>query len=586
MVASCKPPYTEAEMAAHLTAGYCAATGTYSSRHPPLATVTASSFPEYLFPSLLKFPTDRPAFIDASTGAALSFTDVRTLSLKVATALSALGLRRGHVALLLAPNSLYFPVISLGVLSLGAVLSTANPLLTPHELADQARDSEPFLVLTTSELAPKLSSLTASRVVLTDQLLAGIDDRDAWACTSDIGRDDPALLFYSSGTTGKSKGVVSTHGNVIAAAAFLQHVWRRDDGGGGYVDVYGCVLPMFHMFGFSAFVLGTPSTGATAVLVPGRFSVDRLLAAMEEHRVTRLLVVPPMVVQMAKVAAGEPSSTSTRRLCLREVLSSGAPLQREPMARFRSCFPRVRLAQCYGLTETTGIVTMCDLPRLLHDNDGVEFSDEPSSISIGRLVPSTVARIVDVESGEALPLNRVGELWIRGPSVMQGYLRREEATAAALVRDASDPAEDDGRRWLRTGDLCYVDSRGLVHVVDRIKELIKYKAYQVAPAELEDVLAAHPDIHDVAVAPYPDEEAGEIPVACVFRKPGSNHLLAQDVLSFVQSKVAPYKRIRKVVFVDCIPRSASGKILRAQLKSFLRTCEMHGGAELQCTTRH
>ncbi|RLM54752.1 putative 4-coumarate--CoA ligase-like 8 [Panicum miliaceum] len=487
---------------AHLTAGYCAATGTYSSRHPPLATAAAASFPDYLFPRLLTFPP--PAFVDACTGATLSFPDLRTLSLKAAAALSALGLRRGHVALLLAPSSLHFPAVSLGVLSLGA-------------------------------------------------LLAGLAGHDAWAAgASSIGRDDPALLFYSSGTTGRSKSVVSTHGNVIAAAAFLQHVWRRR-GGGDAEDVYGCVLPMFHMFGFSAFVLGTPAIGATAVLVPGRFSVDRLMAAMEEHRVTRLLAVPPMVVQMAKkLAAGEPSPTSSaRRLCLREVVSSGAPLQRDHMARFASCFPRVSLVQCYGLTETTGIVTMCDLSPLPHGNgngDGVESSNKPppASISIGRLVPSTEARIVDAESGESLPPNRVGEL----------------AT-------------------------CSVDSRGLVHVVDRIKELIKYKAYQVAPAELEDVLAAHPDIHDAAVAPYPDEEAGEIPVACVVRKPWSNQPQAQDVLSFVQSKVAPYRKVRRVVFVDCIPRSPSGKILRAQLKSFLRTttCEMHGGAELQATTR-
>ncbi|CAL5047670.1 unnamed protein product [Urochloa decumbens] len=595
MATPCNPPCTETETetASYLTAGYCAATGTYSSHHHPLATnaATATSFPDYLFPRLLAFPPDRPAFVDASTGAALSFAGLRARSLGAAAALRGLGLRRGHIALLLAPTSLTFPVVSLGVLAAGAVLSTANPLLTPEEIAAQARDSQPFLVLTTAELAPKLSSLLAAAspppaVVLIDDLLAGVNDdghaeeEESFAAAV-VGRDDPALLFYSSGTTGRSKGVVSSHGNAIAAAALLQGVWRRD-------DVYGCVLPMFHMFGFSAFVLGTPAMGATAVLVPGRFSMERLMAAMEEHGVTRLLAVPPMVVQMAKeVAAGEAesSASSAERLRLREVVSSGAPLQREHMARFRSCFPRVSLVQCYGLTETTGIVTMCDLPPLLHDNDGgVEScNNEPSSISIGRLVPSTEARIVDVDSGESLPPNRAGELWIRGPSVMQGYLRSEEATAAALVTPTG--ALDGGGRWLRTGDLCYVDSGGHIHVVDRIKELIKYKAYQVAPAELEDVLAAHPDISDAAVAPYPDEEAGEIPVACVVRKPGREQLLAQDVLSFVESRVAPYKKVRRVVFVDRIARSPSGKILRPQLKSFVRTCEiMHGGAELQCTT--
>ncbi|KAL6604870.1 hypothetical protein ACP70R_042814 [Stipagrostis hirtigluma subsp. patula] len=230
---------------------------------------------------------------------------------------------------------------------------------------------------------------------------------------------------------------------------------------------------------------------------------------------------------------------------------------------------------------------MCDMPPLLHDDDDDDDNEEgnsssSSSISIGRLVPSTEAMIVDVESGEALRPNRAGELWIRRPSVMQGYLGNEEATAAALVRRPSD-LEEAGR-WMRTGDLCYIDSVGFVHLVDRIKELIKYKAYQVAPAELEDLLAAHPDIQDVAVAPYPDEEAGEIPVACVVRKSGSGLLQAQEVLSFVQDKVAPYKKIRKVVFVECIPMSPSGKILRAELKSFLRTCATRGTAELQATT--
>ncbi|CAL5042957.1 unnamed protein product [Urochloa decumbens] len=595
MGAPSNPPYTETETddtTSHLTAGYSAATGTYSSSHPPLAAAATvdASFTDYLFPRLLAFPPDRPAFVDASTGATLSFAGLRARSLGAAAALRGLGLCRGHIALLLAPTSLSFPVVSLGVLAAGAVLSTANPLLTPGELAAQARDSQPFLVITTAELAPKLSSLAGTSppaaVVLIDDLLAGIVDdghgEEEESSAAVVGRDDPALLFYSSGTTGRSKGVVSTHGNAIAAAALLQGVWRRD-------DVYGCVLPMFHMFGFSAFVLGTPAMGATAVLVQGRFSVERLMAAMEEHGITRLLAVPPMVVQMAKeVAAGEGSSASSaRRLHLRDVVSSGAPLQREHMARFRSCFPRVTLVQCYGLTETTGIVTMCDLPPLLHDSDddGVESSNnDPSSISIGRLVPSTEARIVDVDSGESLPPNRAGELWIRGPSVMQGYLRNEEATAAALATTAR-ASEDGGGRWLRTGDLCYADSGGHIHVVDRIKELIKYKAYQVAPAELEDVLATHPDISDAAVAPYPDEEAGEVPVACVVRKPGREQLLAQDVLSFVEIRVAPYKKVRRVVFVDRIARSPSGKILRPQLKWFVRTCEiMHGGAELQCTT--
>ncbi|KAF0895118.1 hypothetical protein E2562_006825 [Oryza meyeriana var. granulata] len=297
----------------HLAAGYCAATGVYRSGHPPqFAAVAAASFPEYIFPRLL-LPDRRarPAFVDASTGAALSFADLRALSLRVARALAALGLRRGHVALLLSPNSIHFPALSLAVLSLGALCS----------------------------IPP------AVKRVLIEQLLADVAEDDDHEGTYDppvssIGRDDPALLFYSSGTTGRSKGVVSTHGNAIAMAASLEYAW----GGGGKQqdEVYGCVLPMFHMFGFSSFVQGAAVLGATTVVVPGRFSVAKTMAAMEQYAVTRLLAMPPMVVQMVRAAA---AGESSRRRRLRQVVSSGAPLQREHMARFRSCFPGISLSQ-------------------------------------------------------------------------------------------------------------------------------------------------------------------------------------------------------------------------------------------------
>ncbi|XP_040382272.1 putative 4-coumarate--CoA ligase-like 8 [Oryza brachyantha] len=578
----------------HLAAGYCAATGVYRSGHPPqFAAVTAPSFPAYIFPRLLLPDRQaRPAFVDASDGAALSFRGLHALSRRMARALSALGLRRGHVALLLSPNSISFPALSLAVLSLGAVLSAANPLLTPDELARQADDARPFLVLTTGELAPKLSSIprVAKRVFI-EQLLADSaaedDDHEGRfdPPSSSVGRDDAALLFYSSGTTGRSKGVVSTHGNVIAMAASLERAWG---GGDQHADeAYGCVLPMFHMFGFSSFVMATVALGATTVVVPGRFSVEKTMAAVERYAVTRLLAVPPMVVQMTRAATGEPS----RRMRLRHVVSSGAPLQREHMARFLSCFPGVSLTQCYGLTESTGCVTMSDLPDddrrgvdgvearpSTEMNDAAAAAAEISSnrgatavVSIGRLMPEVEAKIVDPDSGEALPPHRTGELWVRSPSVMRGYLNNETATALALTTAAGS----GGRPWLRTGDLCYVDSRGLVYVVDRLKEMIKYKGYQVAPAELEDVLATHPDVHDAAVAPYPDMDAGEIPVAYVVKKQGSTHLQEDQIMSFVQSKVAPYKKIRKVVFVEAIPRSPSGKILKRQLKCLLQESILH-----------
>uniref|UniRef100_A0A0D3GU20 4-coumarate--CoA ligase n=1 Tax=Oryza barthii TaxID=65489 RepID=A0A0D3GU20_9ORYZ len=462
-----------------------------------------------------------------------------------------------------------------------------------HLAAGYCAATGPFLALVTGELAPKLRSIAPDvKLVLVEQLLADVaaevdDDETLDLPAANIGRDDAALLFYSSGTTGRSKGVVSTHGNAIAMAASLERAW----GGGGekpqqyddHDEAYGCVLPMFHMFGFSSFVMGTAALGATAVVVPGRFSVEKTMAAVEEYGVTRLLVVPPMVVKMVAAAAGD-GEPSRRRLRLRQVVSSGAPLQREHMARFRSCFPAVNLGQHNdnGIDKVEMPPSSTDMTFVAVAATTTEVKERSTAggggggVSIGRLMPDVEAKIVDPDSGELLPPRRTGELWVRGPSTMRGYLNNEEATALALVAAAgSVSVSGGGERWLRTGDLCYVDSPGLVYVVDRVKELIKCNAYQVAPAELEDVLATHPDIHDAAVAPYPDKEAGEIPMAYVVKKQGSGHLQEDEVISFVQNKVAPYKKIRKVVFVDSIPRSPSGKILRRQLKNLLQGSILH-----------
>ncbi|XP_073011994.1 putative 4-coumarate--CoA ligase-like 8 [Typha latifolia] len=523
--------------------GFSSTSGIYRSLYPSPPLHSFTSLTDFLFSNdSPNFSPTKPAFVDASTGASLSYSDLRRLSSSAASALSAAGLRRGHIALLVSTNSISFPLLSLAVLSLGAVLSTANPLLTRSELLSQIRDSDPALVITTLDLALKFEFLGSDGpdLVLIETLIGDLDVNPTVQIGSpDVGPSDPAAMMYSSGTTGKSKGVVSTQGNLIAMAHVLRHLWGEGDD-----EVYGCVVPMYHMFGFSVFVCGVVAAGATAVVVSpaaGRFNVADLAAAVERHRITRLPAVPPMVVMMARKghAAGRYWSRS-----LREVICSGAPLGREHLEKFGRCYPGIRLSQCYGLTETCGPVTLCDGVRgRLH-------------ASIGRLIPSVEAKILDVRMGKPLPPNKYGELWLRGPSIMQGYLNNQEATSLAI----------DVEGWLRTGDLCYIDSRGLVYLVDRIKELIKYKAYQVAPAELEEVLSSHPGVQDVAVTSYPDEEAGEIPMACVVRKEGSK-IKENDIFSFLEDKVAPYKKIRKVIFLEYIPRSPSGKILRRHLKA-------------------
>lgn len=519
--------------------GFCSVTGIYKSHWsspPPPHSSQPLSLPEFLLHATPHSPS-KPAFIDAVSDKTLTYADLTFLTAAIASALRSAGVCRGDVVLLICPNSIYFPALALGIMAAGAIFSTANHLLTRREIHAQVEDSRPVLILTTGELRSKLDGLIPRPPVLIDLFLSTLVASEDGLDLTDyrqIEEDDAAVLMYSSGTTGRSKGVICTHRNLVYMAGVLRHVW-----GSAREDIYLCVVPLFHMFGFSVFVCGAVAAGAV-VVVMGRYSLEGVLEAVERRGVTRVPAVPPMVVQLVRMVhlAGDYDLKS-----LREVICSGAPLAREHMERFAACYPNITLSQCYGLTESSGPVTLCD---------GVEGR---CHLSIGRLIPSIEAKIADVRSGKPLPPNQNGELCLRGLPVMLGYLNNPEATSSAI----------DEEGWLHTGDLCYIDSRGLVYVVDRIKELIKYKAYQVAPAELEDILSTHPGVADVAVISHPDEEAGEIPMACVVRKAGLE-IKKDELIAFVDDKVAPYKRIRKVMFVEYIPRSPSGKIIRRLLK--------------------
>jgi len=228
---------------------------------------------------------------------------------------------------------------------------------------------------------------------------------------------------------------------------------------------------------------------------------------------------------------------------LHTVICGGAPLSKESTEEFISRFPGVTITQGYGLTETMGVGGSTDTQE-----------ESRHYGTAGLLSPNTEAKIVDPVSGTPLPPNQQGELWLRGPFVMKGYFSNPEATTSTLDLDG----------WLRTGDLCYIDGEGYIFVVDRLKELIKYKGYQVAPAELEALLHSHPEITDVAVIPFPDKEAGQVPMAYIVRKAGST-LSETSVINFVAQQVAPYKKVRHVAFVNEIPKNAAGKILRKDL---------------------
>ena len=327
-----------------------------------------------------------------------------------------------------------------------------------------------------------------------------------------------------------------THRNLVAnicQTVVHQHV--RED------DRVIAVLPFFHIYGLVV-LMNLPLYGGATVVTMPRFDLAEFLRLVQEYRITRAWVVPPIVLALAKQPLVEEFDLSS----LNFILSGAAPLSAELEV---ACGKRLgcRMLQGYGLTETSP--TTHSVPDDL-------AGEMPGSI--GPPVPNTECRILDIATRDDAPAGEPGELCIRGPQVMKGYLHNPAATTLAIDADG----------WLHTGDVARLEPDGSVRIVDRMKELIKYKGYQIAPAELEALLLTHPAITDAAVIPLPDEEAGEVPKAFVVT---NGSITAEEVTRFVADHVAPYKRVRAVEIIDEIPKAPSGKILRRVLIARERT---------------
>nr|GMC54757.1 4-coumarate--CoA ligase-like 5 [Ipomoea batatas]GME04205.1 4-coumarate--CoA ligase-like 5 [Ipomoea batatas] len=533
--------------------GFCTSNSTFYSKRKPIPLPSPESIDVTTFISS-RAHQGKIAFIDAATGRQLSFSDVWRAVESVATSLSVdMGIRKGHVVLLLSPNSIFFPIICLAVMSLGAVITTTNPLNTPREIGKQISDSKPVLAFTVTELLPKLADSNLPVVLIGGnssstpktnlRIVSRLEEMmrkppSQTRFKERVTQDDTATLLYSSGTTGASKGVVSSHRNLIAMVQTVVGRFRLDDD--AETQTFICTVPMFHIYGLAAFATGLLACGSTIVIL-SKFEMDEMLSTIHKYRASYLPLVPPILVALINFADSIKKKYDLSSL--KKVLSGGAPLSREVIEGFVDKYPGVTILQGYGLTESTGIGA---------STDSLEESRKYGTA--GLLSPSMEARTVDPDSGELLPVNRTGELWLRGPCIMKGYFSNEEATASTL----------DSKGWLRTGDLCYIDDDGFIFVVDRLKELIKYKGYQVPPAELEALLLTHPEVADVAVIPFPDKDVGQFPMAYVVRKTGSR-ISENAVMDFVGKQVAPYKRIRRVAFVASIPKNPSGKILRKDL---------------------
>lgn len=478
----------------------------------------------------------RPALVDGVTRRSLSYGDVRRQVRRVAAGLSE-RVGKADVVAIWAPNVPEYAVVFHAVVSLGAVLTTINPAYTSEEAAFQLRDAAAILLITTAALATRaLEAVDASGraiAVITIDEAPGLVSLAALAIDAhppqvEIDPDvDLAVLPYSSGTTGLAKGVMLTHRNLVAN---LQQVSALED-----TDLTALVgvLPFFHIYGMTAIMNLGLLRRATVVTLP-RFELEAFLQVLQDWPIPLAHIVPPIAVALAKHPVVD-------RYDLRGVkwlFSGAAPLGAELTAAIRSRLG-ITTRQGYGLTETS--------PATHYTAPGAERDG-----TVGPLVPNTECRIASTETGRDLGSDQAGEVWIRGPQVMKGYWNNPEATAATIDADG----------WLRTGDIGVVDVDGYLTVVDRLKELIKVKGYQVAPAELESLLLEHPQIADVAVIPVADEEAGEVPKACVVAR---GPLTAADVTDFIAPRVAHYKRIRYVEFIEAIPKSPSGKILRRVL---------------------
>ncbi|XP_076952283.1 peroxisomal OPC-8:0-CoA ligase 1-like [Bidens hawaiensis] len=495
--------------------------------------------------SKVQSPESRVALIDSATNQRITYGQLnRSIHSLAAGLYHGLGVCKGDVVFLLSPNTTLYPIICLAILLIGGVVTTANPVSTETELTKQVFDSGAKLAIAAPEEMHKLVS-TGVPTLVTTREPSGDDElsvEELIDCCDSVllpdirtNQSDTAAILYSSGTTGISKGVILTHRNLISMMTILK--WAVDITS-AKDDIFLCFIPMFHIYGLAFFGLGLLCAGTTTVLMK-RFDFQGMLEAIQTYKVSNIPAVPPVILSLVKYNGGGCDLSS-----LRNVGSGAAPLSKNLAQGFREKFPWVELKPGYGLTESCGAGCFF-----------VTGEEAKARLAAsGELLPSFSAKVVDPVTGVAMGPYGEGELWLKGPAVMKGYLGNEVAT--------SETIDSDG--WLRTGDLCYFDEDGYLFVVDRIKELIKYNGYQVAPAELEAILLNHPHILDAAVIPFEDEEAGEVPMAYIVRATGSE-LSDDQVMQYIAGQVAPHKKIRKVAFIDEIPKSVAGKILRKDL---------------------
>ena len=484
---------------------------------------------------------DRVAIRDAAGTSSYTFAQLGDAIHSLAGGLAARGVAPGQVVGLMAPNLPEYAVVFHGVAVAGGAVTTINPTYGVGEVRHQLQDAGASMLFTVpmfveTALAAIEGTDVTEVVVMGDAPAGTTPMADMFGDPIEQVAVDLAthtvVLPYSSGTTGLPKGVMLTHRNLVANIEQLHHAINYTDD-----EVALAALPFFHIYGMQVLMNGLLANGVTTVTMP-RFDMVEALEAVQNLGITRFFAVPPIILGLAKHPIVDQYDMSS----VRQIFSGAAPLGAE-LAAEAGARLGCEVVQGFGMTE---------LSPVSHCTVEGDFRPGTSGVTVS----NTESRIVDPGTGEDQPVGERGELWVRGPQVMTGYLNNAEATAATIDADG----------WLHSGDIAMIDEHGHMTIVDRLKELIKFKGFQVAPAELEALLITHPKVADVAVIGVPDDEAGEIPKAFVTAAPGETVTL-EEIQELVSEHLVSYKQVRQIEVIDAIPKSAAGKILRKELRA-------------------
>lgn len=543
-----------------------------------LDTMTESIFPSidipdvdlfgFLFEQIVPFPQNTVIYVDPLTQRQYTFGEVKRTATAFGNALrTKWNWQKGEVVGIFSANSIDMPLVIFGTLWANGVVSPANSAYNTSELAFQLSNSGAKALLTQAHLlktayeAAKIAGIPYDRVLVIGDVR---DDRAVhftdFIRSAEVTQgklrivqkaSDLAFIPYSSGTTGLPKGVMLTQKNMVSN--LLQVECLRDEitwngGPDGKGDTLVGVLPFYHAYGLALLILLSIRRGVKLIVLPG-FAPELFLKTIEQYKVTYAHIVPPIILFLSK----SPIVGKYDLRSLRTIMSAAAPLATELVNDIYNRL-RIPVKQGYGLSETSPATHV------------QRTEDWQSAIgSVGLLMPNMTAKYVS-ESGEALAAGSVGELWVKGPNIFAGYWKNDKATTNCMTSDG----------YFKTGDIGYQDKNGNFFITDRLKELIKFKGFQVPPAELEGLLVSYEKVADACVVGFYDHgQATEVPVAFVVKAEAVKHIsdtvLEQDITDWVAGRVAHYKRLRGGVrFVDEIPKSAAGKILRRLLRDKLK----------------